>query len=129
MTSGLPPEHLRLWREASLAVRLAVSYQVRQGRRLHDLLVVIADDDTLVEQVLCRFFAASVVEQENDQVVAVLVGEQLWRMARNVSSVMRYVEEIPVNAFPLVTAPLHCIPGISSVTVRSPLEPIHYPSA
>lgn len=110
-------------------VRLAVSYQMVQGRRPHDLLVVIADDDTLVKEVVCRFFPGSVVEHQDDRVVAVLVGEQLWRAARNVPAVIRYVEEIPRDAFPLVTAPRGTTPGISAVTVRSPLEPSHYPSA
>jgi len=129
MTRALPPEHLQLWRACSLVVRLAVSHQVVQGRRLHELLVVIADDNTLVEHVVSRFFAASVVERQEDHVVAVLVGDQLWRLARNVPSVIRYVEEIPVHAFPLVTAPRGATPGISAVAVRSPVEPIHYPSA
>ena len=126
MTCALPPNHLHLWRQSSLVVRLAVSYQVLQGRGLHDLLVVVANDDTLVEQVLCRFFAASVVEHQNDHVVAVLVDDQLWRLARNVPSVIRYVDEIPGDAFPLVTAPRGATPGISAVAVKSPQPPRHY---
>jgi len=129
MSSGLPAAHLQLWRASSLAVRLAVTHEVVQGRRLHDLLVVVADDNTLVEQVVSRFFVASVVDHQDDRVVAVVIGEQLWRLARNVPSVIRYVEEIPREAFPLVTAPSGVTPGISAVAVRSPVFPIHYPCA
>lgn len=130
MNMGLPAEHLRLWTESNLVVRLAVTHQVLQGRGLHDLLVVVADDGTLVEQVVCRFFGASVVEREDDHVVAVVVGDQLWRLARNVPSVIRYVEEIPMDAFPLVTAPAGHTPGISAVTAKAPsLFPLEYPSA
>lgn len=109
-------------------VRLAVAHHVLQGRGLHDFVVVVADDNTLVEQVISRFFSVSVVEDDDDRVVAILVGDQLWKMARNVPAVVRYVEEIPAQAFPLVTAPLHCTPGISAVGVRSPVFPRHYPS-
>lgn len=127
MSTGLPAEHLRLWQECNLVVRLTVTHQVLQGHRLHDLLAVLADDGTLVEHVVSRFFASSVVEHQDDRVVAVLVGEQLWRMARNVPAVVRYVEEIPTKAFPLVTAPKGATPGISAVSVRAPLRPLHYP--
>jgi len=89
--------------------------------------VVIADDNTLVEHVVSRFFVASVVERQEDHVVAVLVGDQLWRLARNIPAVIRYVEEIPMNACPLVTAPKGSTPGISAVAVMPPLELLHYP--
>lgn len=125
MNTGLPPEHLRLWHECNLVVRLTVTHQVLRGHRLHDVLAVLADDGTLVQQIVARFFGNSVVEHQDGRVVAVLVGDQLWRLARNVSAVVRYVEEIPTNAFPLVTAPRGVTPGISAVAVQSPLEPAH----
>lgn len=128
MSTGLPPAHLQLWQDCKLTVQLAVSHQVLHGCRLHDILAVVADDDTLVEQVVCRFFPVSIVEHKHDRVVALLVGEQLWRLARNVPSVIRYADQIPKDAFPLVTAPLHCIPGISAVAVGTPVFPLHYSS-
>lgn len=119
MTSGLPPAHLDLWARHRLVVQLAVTHEWLRSVRLHDLVVVLASAGTTTARVVLRFFSASVVEAGDDGVVAILVDEAMWRFARDVN-VMRYLPTIPPDALALVTAPVGCVPGISTVVVKPP---------
>lgn len=115
----LPPRHVALWVPARLRVRLAVSTNWYRGVPLHEQLAVVADRSTLVARVVEGFFGGDVIDRDHGAVTAVLIGEAMWRLARNIPVVERYVEEIASDAFALLTAPSEARPGLSAVRART----------
>lgn len=120
--SGLPPCHWALWAPARLSIKLAVSTNWARGVPIHEQLAVVADRSTLVARVIEAFFGADVVDHNGQTSIAVLAGETMWRLARNLGAIENYVEEIDRDAFALLTAPAGARPGLSTVRARALLQ-------
>jgi hypothetical protein len=112
----LPEAHQALWLRARLIVKLAASQHYMANRSMNDVLAVIADADTLIADVVARFFGVQVVQQATDDepLVAVLQGEASWRLLTNFPDAASYDIGLAGSAdFRVLTSPAGSRPGLS----------------
>jgi hypothetical protein len=123
----LPEAHQALWLRSRLIVKLAASQHYIANRSMSDVLAVIADADTLIAEVVARFFGTFVVQQAagDEPLVAILQGEASRRLLTNFRGASRYDIGLAGSAgFMVLTSPARSSPGLSICRVieRSRLQ-------
>ena len=116
----LPEAHQALWLRSRLIVKLAASEPYVANRSMNEVLAVIADAETLVAEVVARFFASYVVQRAagDEPLVAVLEGEASRRLLTNFPDASGYGATVAnSDAFMVLTSPVGSRPGLSTCRV------------
>ena len=86
---------------------------------MFDVLVVVADTDSLIAEIVRTFFYDDVVQGHAEQpLVALLVGERRERLCFNFPEIRRRAALVPGDGFLVLTAPRDDAPGVSVSRVQ-----------
>lgn len=107
-----PGGHRELWVAARQVVRHAVCRLVLGGVDPREILVVIPDHGTVTSDVIHVVFPEAILQQE-EPLVAVLLGEQRHVVAAVLRGVETYTATVPAGSFAVVTVPVGVAPMIS----------------
>lgn len=84
-----------------------------------DVLVVVADTDSLTADIVRTFFHDDVVQGQAEQpLVALLVGGRRERLCFNFPEIRRRAASLPRDGFLVLTAPRDNAPGLSVSRVQ-----------
>lgn len=108
--------HRKLWLAARPVVRRSVCRLVANSVDLGEVLVVIADDGTVIAEVV-QVLCPEVVVQARQPFVAVLVGEERMVVAAVLGSVEAYLATVAGGSFAVLTVPAAETPMVATVRV------------